>query len=740
MESCLALLPRKSYNKFGFLCLALFVSTGFILIGIASNFDSKASLQCNPDKTLASDLSTRKYIETQCLLKYAQKFHPSLPLHNLLMINFGLVLLLSIIYAYWVKDRVEIFVDTPNATTNGVEDGNPLLPSISKAASDPNAFLKSSRFSVFMVYIMHLIFCRIVPLVVFAVFLLTSSNYPVQYDCPWPMQTTSSPIANIPQSMNRSSAIDCTYPLGSKKEILAVAVVTINFLNGALAFIELVYLLWSSWKDDNLLSDFEFCSVYLLKKRKRIRKLIKKMKENICDDIFYLHDDFGEKSLSRRKLEEMYINVIIQQGRDNALATRGKLKDRHEIFETHLKLPQGVITLKTTDDLLKFTPEHRSKTTLLVGRPGIGKTFVTKKIFYDWQQQALEGWQDKVVILLRFRNFNDAKRKTSLREMLRHSDGFKMSDADFNHIYEYICLFPKYLILIFDGLDELKIDYESLIGRQTVNHHNEVMPVFQIFKQLVKGELLTGVTVLTTSRPTAERFYTGLPFSLNLEILGFGEEQTEKYVRNFCSHDTQKSSKIWHLIKESPELLSLCYIPVNSYIVCLTLMESIEDQGQRNIPKTITELYKRAIKIILYRHHSKYKMKNEGRPKDYLIAKLPNDLQEDLKKLQEIAKNGMTEGKLIFDFSADDELPKGLDDCGIFNKLEHKTNNIFCFLHLTIQEFLAAMHVVDDLKNVESFLSENIDNPRWYLVIQFVSGLVGNKMKELEKEGNSLER
>ena len=82
MEGCLALLPRKSYNKYGFLCLALFVSAGFILIGIASNFDSKATLQCNPDKTLASDLSKTKYIGTQCLLKYAQKFHPSLPLEQ----------------------------------------------------------------------------------------------------------------------------------------------------------------------------------------------------------------------------------------------------------------------------------------------------------------------------------------------------------------------------------------------------------------------------------------------------------------------------------------------------------------------------------------------------------------------------------------------------------------------------------------------------------------------------------
>ena len=387
MEDGLALLvPVRSYNRFGFLCLTAFVSGSVILIGIASDFDSKATLQCHPDKTLASDLSTRKFIETQCLLKYAQKFHPSLPLHNQLMVNFGLVFLLSLIYAYWVKDRVEIFADTPSVTTNAVEDKSPPLSNISLAALDPKAHRKFNRFSVFLVYNMHLIFCRVTPLVVFAILLLTSSNYPVKYDYSWPVKTTNSRLDQFlgRQSKHHSTSVDCIYPMGRKIETLAVAVVTMNFLTSIVAFMEVVFLLWSSWKDDNLLTDFEFCCVYILRKRKRIRKLIKKIQENICDDIFYLHDDFGEKSLSRRKLEEMYINVIIQEGRDNALASRSKFKDRHEIFKTHLKVPEGVITLKTTDDLLKLIAKDQSKTILLVGRAGIGKTLLTKKIFYQW--------------------------------------------------------------------------------------------------------------------------------------------------------------------------------------------------------------------------------------------------------------------------------------------------------------------------------------------------------------------
>ena len=92
------------------------------------------------------------------------------------------------------------------------------------------------------------------------------------------------------------------------------------------------------------------------------------------------------------------------------------------------------------------------------------------------------------------------------------------------------------------------------------------------------------------SRPTAEQIYKGLNFDQEVEILGFHEEQNKEYVEKFCSNDMQKRSEIWHLVKESPELLSLCYIPVNSYIVCLTLKESIgideqeEAAGHSNVP------------------------------------------------------------------------------------------------------------------------------------------------------------
>jgi GTPase SAR1 family protein len=656
--------------------------------------------------------------------------------------NFGLVLVLSIIYAYLVKHRVEIFASPPNETgANNAEDESQPL---SQAASDPMAHQSSRGYFVFTVYISHLIICRIVPLVVFGVLLLNSMNFPVHFLCQWPMNSkTTTTHVNVTQSTN-FSIVDCTYPMGSKNEKVAATVITINFLFGAEAFIELAYLLWSAWKDRTLLADVEFCCVYLLKKRKRIRKVIKDIRENAMDDTFYLLDDFGDKHLARRKLEEIYINVIIQEGRESIWTSR-RFDNRHETYEAHLQAPMNAITMNETADLFKPTVAGKihPRSILVVGRPGIGKTLLTTKILHEWKQQACDFWHGKTVILIQFRTFNQGK--TSLREMLQYAVGLNMSLADYNCTYERLCLTPSDFVLIFDGLDELKVDYKSF-AEKSVNNPSKVEDVLQIFKQLMKGKLLPGVTVLTTSRPTAEHIYGELSFDRKVEILGFHEKQIKEYVEKFCRNDMDKSTKLWNFIKQSPELLSLSYIPVNCYIICLTLNESIDTDKlevsggqsfQKNVPRTITELYKRAINILLFRHHVNYKYKQI--PKDYIITKLPEQFQNDLDKLKDIARIGMEDDQLIFEFKSGDEFIE-LADCGIINKLDDKRRNIFSFLHLTLQEFLAAQRVVDDMDNVESFLAEHIDNPRWHLVIQFVAGLIGDKMRELKEERSTIER
>ena len=246
-------LPRKSYNTFGFLFLLMYIIFGFVIIGIASHIESQATLNCDQHKNFAwlkiSHAATRSSIETHCSTEYRYEFYPySLPLHFLLIINFGIVLLFSIIYACLVKRRVESFVAPSNTMENGDENESQTQPllSVSQAAKDPKAYQYSDGYAVFMIYVLHLIFCRLVPLTGFAVMLLTSMDFPEQFQCPWPSKTAGISVANF---THQQRTINCTYSMGDESEDVAIAFIIVSFVFDAAAFMELGYLLCSTCND-----------------------------------------------------------------------------------------------------------------------------------------------------------------------------------------------------------------------------------------------------------------------------------------------------------------------------------------------------------------------------------------------------------------------------------------------------------------------------------------------------------
>jgi hypothetical protein len=281
-------------------------------------------------------------------------------------------------------------------------------------------------------------------------------------------------------------------------------------------------------------------------------------------------------------LDELYIDVIIHTGR--AQHVFSKEMERHEIFDVYMEVPKSSIRMEKIIDLFHPNQDTKGKfprTILAVGRPGIGKTVLTEKIMRDWANGIHEFYRDKIVLLYKFRWFNmiDELQNLSLKKFLRYGTG--LSEQKFESVYEEILNAPQKAIFIFDGLDEFNSSLDTYLEQSQIllNDHNTDMSPMTLFTKLAVGKMLQGATVLVTSRPTATDFYSKLSFERSIEIIGFTRAKIEEYVSRFCDNIDRDDlkPKIWNHIQSSSDLLNLCYIPVNCFIVCVTLCGCLSD-------------------------------------------------------------------------------------------------------------------------------------------------------------------
>jgi Ran GTPase-activating protein (RanGAP) involved in mRNA processing and transport len=429
-------------------------------------------------------------------------------------------------------------------------------------------------------------------------------------------------------------------------------------------------------------------------------------------------------------IDELYIDLVIHTER----AQHKFLKEmnRHEIYDVYMKVPPKSIRLEKIRDLFYPNEDTKGKfphSILAVGRPGIGKTVLTKKILHDWANGIDEYYSDRIVFFFKLRWFNkDINELTnfSLKTFLRFGTG--LSEENFESIYEEIEKNPQKAILIFDGLDEYHGDPISCLDQSHIipNDPDTGTSAINLFIKLVLGDLLKGATVVVTSRSTADDFYSRLDFDRNVEIIGFTFDKIEEYISRFCNNNNMSylKTKIWNHIKSSPELLNLCYIPVNCFIVCATLSGCLSDPRNETgaLPTTLTELYQTAID-----HFEKYHHRNADRN---------STAHEALKNIQQLAFLGMESGQLVFDQTLFDEEMK---TSGLLNSLSNPIFPLqtqFCFIHLTIQEFFAARHVTETLTpaEIKKFISDHVKSGKWHLVLQFIAGLLGKKIKNFDEE------
>ena len=445
----------------------------------------------------------------------------------------------------------------------------------------------------------------------------------------------------------------------------------------------------------------------------------------------------GEGHIHDLTMDEIYVHVAIHEGRAHhhfaENLDRGKQLKEYPPDEKHCQFTKP-------EDIL----DKKHKNVLVVGRPGIGKTSFSTKMLRLWASAEAfnrDALVFNVVFLVKFRRFNDNP-ELSLRDLLTRAETVECLD---DSVWELVQNEPTKVLLIFDGLDEFSRKDDILAQEDYKNNVKEKMPVSVLYKKLAAGQLLRGVSILTTTRPKAAEYVSRVKFERTVEIRGFTSKNVEDYVEKFCQDCTGAKEKIWEHIKSNTNLFSLCYIPVNCFLICHCLLQIFLSGSSAQLPRKITDIYQMTVKMVFFNHNrEKWSLnKLETLKETHMykpFEKFPEELKEFFNRLGKIALKGIEEGRLLFESSE----VSGLEDCGLLHKLPNlqpkrplinPPKSQFCFTHLTVQEFFAAKHLVDTecktKRKIERFVREHINDGTWQVVLQFVAGLLKDSSSDI---------
>ena len=471
-----------------------------------------------------------------------------------------------------------------------------------------------------------------------------------------------------------------------------------------------------------------------------VAPFIERMKKHARDVTDKLYRDLkspfhnpGEGPRRDLRLDEICTNLIVYEGRAEYDFSGDRVKQLNEYVKANECLRPTL-----PGDIF----DRQEQKILVVGRPGIGKTVLSTKILRHWASDSLfnetqKSQMDfKVAFLVKLRMFNSRIKNLNLRELLDHSE---YSTVLSEELWDYICNNPERVLLIFDGFDEYsfrtKIDEDDSTYR---NSAEERMPVHFLLKKIVSGKMLTGTTVLMTTGPNAVRCIRSVDFHKTVEILGFSAEQVNDYVQKFTKEE-DKAETIKQHITSNLNLVAFCYVPVNCFIICSCLLELLGNTGFTSLPTRLTEIYSIAVRMFYFSFDDDQYRHNKTEGQQFFLKpfkELPSSVQNVFTRLGKIAFDGIKKGRLIFESHEVNDLESN----GLFHRLPDFRDRPlaegraqYCFLHLTVQEFLAAKYLVDTLssKQLRDFVSAHIQDGAWKVVMQFVAGL------QAEKEGQS---
>ena len=340
---------------------------------------------------------------------------------------------------------------------------------------------------------------------------------------------------------------------------------------------------------------------------------------------------------------------------------------------------------------------------LIEGAPGIGKSTFAWEVCHKWGQHQLFN-EYSLVILLKFRDKRVQEAK-SVSDLLYHPD----SNLKTEIVHHICCIGGHGLLLILEGFDEAPASKRSMDS---------------IFVRLFMGQELPEATVILTTRPSASaelREVCRGKHSRRIEIVGFGKKEIDEYIRCAFS-DKQERSDFKEYLSLYPHIHSMMYVPLNSAIVT-HVYESCKSSGTV-VPKTMTQLYSSLIRTLLLRY-----LKDKEEYKDTCtninsFKDLPQPVYDQFCEICKIAYTGImsAETELIFQ-----DLPSDFDPLGLMQTcpelyVDRGASVSYNFLHLTVQEYLAAYHISQQSRDEQvTFMREQIYDME--VVVRFLAGL-----------------
>ncbi|KAM3592328.1 uncharacterized protein V6R79_016728 [Siganus canaliculatus] len=385
--------------------------------------------------------------------------------------------------------------------------------------------------------------------------------------------------------------------------------------------------------------------------------------------------------VSKTSLNKIYTELYITEG------GRGEVNREHEVRQleaasrTHTTLEKSI----HCNHLFVPLPEREDhvRTVITRGVAGIGKTVSVNKFTLDWAEDR-ENCNLEFVFPLSFRELNLMKKKTlSLIQLL----GIFFPEIKDKAIFSSG---KSKMLFILDGLDEsrLSLDFQKC---EIMTDVTQETTTSVLLTNLIRGRLLPLALVWITSRPVASSQIPLEYIDLVTEVRGFNNPQKEEYFRRKISDESLANRVIKH-VKSCRSLHIMCHIPVFCWMAASVLEKKLALTESEDTPKTLTQMYIHFLSMYVENFQKRLSGRKQSTSECF---------RENLTSLGELAFQQLQRGHLIFYehdlIQSGIKLTQASEFSGVYTQIFNQelalSKKMFCFVHLSIQEFLAALYV-----------------------------------------------